>query len=161
MPLAYFLTFRTFGSWVRGDARGWVDRQRNVPNSPYHPADSVRWERERRRLRQPPAMLDPASVALVTTTIRQTCHRRGWKLRALSVRTNHVHAVVVAERRPEVVMGAFKACSTLALRGAGLLAAGSAIWSRHGSTRYLWTEAAEEAACAYVLERQHRDLEPD
>lgn len=58
-------------------------------------------------------------------------------------------------------MGAFKACSTLAVRGAGLLAAGSAVWSRHGSTRYLWTEAAVEAACTYVLERQQRDPDPD
>lgn len=82
-------------------------------------------------------------------------------MHAQSVRTNHVHAVVAAECRPEVVMGAFKACSTLALRGAGLLGAGSAIWSRHGSTRYLWTERAVEAACVYVLERQHRDPESD
>lgn len=157
VPLAYFVSFRTFGTWLRGDPRGWVDRQHNVRDSPYRPGSPEFWERERRRLRQPAARLDPQSVAVVTTTVRETCRRRGWRLRALNVRTNHVHAVVTAECGPEVVMGAFKACSSLALRRVGLLGAGCVLWSRHGSTRYLWNEAAVEAACEYVVERQDRD----
>jgi REP element-mobilizing transposase RayT len=161
VPLAYFLSYRTFGTWLRGDPRGWVDRQGSVPDSPYRPGSADRWERERRHLRQPPAKLDPQSRAVVTTTLRETCRRRGWTLHALNVRTNHVHAVVAAECGPEVVMGAFKACSTLALRRAGLLGAGCVLWSRHGSTRYLWNEAAVEAACEYVMERQDREPEPD
>jgi hypothetical protein len=93
--------------------------------------------------------------------MRETCRRREWLLRALHVGAEHVHGVVAAQCRPEVVMGAWKACSTLALRRAGLLGAGCVVWSRHGSTRYLWSEAAVEAACVYVLERQRRDGSPD
>jgi hypothetical protein len=161
VPLAYFVSFRTFGTWLRGDPRGWVDRQHHGPDSPYRPGSPEVWEQERRRLRQPAAKLDARSAAVVTTTIRETCGRRGWTLHALNVRTIHVHTVVAAACGPEVVMGAFKACSSLALRRAGLLAAGRVLWSRHGSTRYLWSEVAVEAACEYVMERQDWDPSPE
>lgn len=157
VPLACCVSFRTFGTWLRGDPRGWVDRQHNVPDSPYRAGSPELQERERRRVRQPAAKLDAPSAAVVTATIRETCRRRGWTLPALNVRTFHVHTVVGAECGPEVVMGAFKACSSLALRRAGLRAAGGVLWSRHGSTRYLWSDVAVEAACEYVEERQDRD----
>ena len=82
-------------------------------------------------------------------------------MHALNVRTIHVHTVVAAACEPEVVMGASKACSSLALRRAGLLAAGCVLWSRHGNTRYPWNEVAVEAACEYVMERQDWDPSPE
>ena len=40
-PAGHFLTFRTYGTWLHGDARGSVDRFHNVPGEPlreYRPA---------------------------------------------------------------------------------------------------------------------------
>jgi hypothetical protein len=70
LPLAYFLTFRTYGSWLPGDPRGWVDRQRNVPGTTYEAPDPERWAREVRRLRQPPVALDPVAALVVDGAIR-------------------------------------------------------------------------------------------
>jgi hypothetical protein len=34
-PLAYFISFRTYGTWLHGDKRGSIDRFQNRYRSPY------------------------------------------------------------------------------------------------------------------------------
>jgi REP element-mobilizing transposase RayT len=96
--------------------------------------------------------------AVVDRTIREVCEYRDWVLHALNVRSNHVHIVVSAACRPEYAMTSFKSWSTRRLREARLIAPGIKIWSRHGSTRYLWSDDALVAACLYTEEDQGEDL---
>jgi hypothetical protein len=35
MPLAYLITFRSYGTWLHGDQRGSIDRFHNRYKSPY------------------------------------------------------------------------------------------------------------------------------
>jgi REP element-mobilizing transposase RayT len=78
-------------------------------------------------------------------------------LRAVNVRTNHVHSVVSALTNPESILNAFKAYSTRALRAVGLISLNIKPWSRHGSTVYLWKEKDVEKAVEYVtLGQDHR-----
>jgi REP element-mobilizing transposase RayT len=79
---------------------------------------------------------------------------RGWTLHAINVRTNHVHVVVAGRDAPERMMTAVKARATRSLREARLVADAVKPWARHGSTRWLWTPDAVEAACRYVVEGQ-------
>jgi hypothetical protein len=51
------------------------------------------------------------------------------------------------------MMTAFKARATRHLRKE-LVADDVKLWARHGSTRWLWTRDAVEAACRYVVEGQ-------
>lgn len=76
---------------------------------------------------------------------------RGYGLRAINARTNHIHVVVSAANKPEPVMRSFKAYATRKLRDTGLMAVEIEPWSRHGSTLYLWTEEEVEIAVQYVL----------
>ena len=46
--------------------------------------------------------------AVVLATIQGHCAYRGWNLLAAHVRSNHVHAVVAAETRPERIMNEFQ-----------------------------------------------------
>src|ERR1019366_10599368 len=46
-PLAFFITFTTYGTWLHGRAPGSVDRQHNIPDTPFLPPDRER-EREMR-----------------------------------------------------------------------------------------------------------------
>jgi len=39
LPLAYFLTLRTYGTWLHGDERGSVDAKHNCYNTPYTAPD--------------------------------------------------------------------------------------------------------------------------
>ena len=61
--------------------------------------------------------------------------------------------------QPEAMMNAFKSWSTRGLQEEGLVELverGGRVWSRHGSTRYLWNHGAVEAACAYVRDQGSR-----
>jgi len=47
-------------------------------------------------------------------------------------------------------MGQWKAWSTRRLRERGWVGAEQPVWTRHGSTRYLWRGCNVESALAYV-----------
>ncbi len=151
-PLAYLITFRCYGTWMHGDGRGSVDREehnvygtpRIAPNQKLEQADST-------SLKHPPVTLDAPQRAAVEEAIREVCEYRGFRLDAVNVRTNHVHAVVAAGYRPEGVMNAFKSYATRRLRELGLILPGTKMWARHGSTRYLWKPHYVEEAIGYVL----------
>jgi REP element-mobilizing transposase RayT len=103
-----------------------------------------------------PFSLGSAEAQCVETSVRETCMARNWQLYAINVRTNHVHVVVSAPGLPEPLMRTLKAWATRALRRARLAAPDTRIWSRHGSTVYLWTERDIEGACTYVVYGQDK-----
>jgi REP element-mobilizing transposase RayT len=99
-------------------------------------------------------LLDDAGRSIVTATVVEVCDHRGWPLLAVNARTNHVHVVVSSLCTPEQAMVTFKAWCTRRLREAMLVTEETRVWSRHGSTRYLWTEAHVRGAVKYVAEGQ-------
>jgi REP element-mobilizing transposase RayT len=107
---------------------------------------------------QQPFDLDGQRRHVVERAVREVCAYREWALHALNVRTNHVHLVVSSPLPPEAAMTTLKAWSTRRLREAGLLESDVKPWSRHGSTRYLWTIDDVQAACSYVIDSQGADL---
>lgn len=148
-PDAFLVTFRTYGSQLPGDERGWCHHSRGMqPPSPGLHAYSLSL------LRGPIVSLDPAARARVLDAIRQVCRYRQWELRAAHVRTQHVHAVVSAADDPDRVMRDFKAWSTRALRAASHPVAFGSVWARGGSSVPLWNEREVTDAAIYVYERQ-------
>lgn len=157
-PLAYLITFPTYGKWLHGDSRGSVDRDHNIPGTPMLPPDEKRRRYEDRQLRHKSIVLDAAARAVVQRTVLDVAEHRGWTVHAINVRSNHVHVVVSTDRAPERVMNDLKSWSTRRLIETGILAPGTRVWMRHGSTRYLWKPQEVEAACRYVAEGQGPDL---
>src|SRR5215470_8580668 len=153
-PLAYFITFTTYGTWLHGRAAGSVDREHNAPGTPFLPADADMEAERRKALRQEPYALDEPRQAVVLRTIREVAAHRGWKLWAVHVRTNHVHIVVTAACKPEKVMSDLKAWASRRLREAFGEDADRDRWTQHGSTRYLWDVASLDGAIVYVLDEQ-------
>jgi hypothetical protein len=47
IPLAYFITFTCYGTWLHGDERGSVDDEHNTPGTPVLDPDPERRGRER------------------------------------------------------------------------------------------------------------------
>jgi hypothetical protein len=39
-PLAYFISFRSYGTWLHGDKRGAIDRAHNRYRTPYLPSQA-------------------------------------------------------------------------------------------------------------------------
>ena len=158
-PLAYFLTWTCYGTWLHGDARGSVDLDHNAPGTPYLPPYQQRMRTTAQALHHAPVNLNQQARGLVTRTILGHCTIRGWTAHALNVRTNHVHIIVTCPScRPEVAMNQFKSWCTRHLREAGLVSMATQVWTHHGSTRYLNSEASLAAAMDYVVYGQDRHV---
>lgn len=153
--LGYFITMRTYGTWLHGDPDGSVDRDHNrLGEERLGPNEArSRWERE--QLVHPPVSFGAEARWVIDATVREVCAHRGWGLAALHVRTTHVHVVVVAPAdSPERVMNDFKAYCTRRLREAGVFARDIRVWSHHGSTRYLDTRESFDRAVVYTRDEQ-------
>ena len=157
-PLAYLITLRTYGTWLHGDERGSMDRKHNVYGTSKIKPTPLLHKSDAKQLRHPPVTLNARQRPVVEKAIGEVCDHRPYVLRAISVRTNHVHTVVSAMHDPEPVLKAFKAYATRALRGAKLMPTKVKPWVRHGSTVYLWNEKDVAKAIEYVLLGQGDDL---
>ena len=157
-PLAYLISFRSYGTWLHGDKRGSIDRFHNRYGDPYLPTNYAWKHHNHKRLKKTPFILRARARGSVEKAIRETCSIRKWHLHAFNVRTNHVHTVVTANRKPELVLNAFKANATRQLRQDQLWSHLSSPWADKGSKISLWNERSVTNAINYVLSGQGGDL---
>src|SRR5262249_55441915 len=102
IPLAYFITFRCYGTWLHGDQRGSIDRFHNQYKSPYIPPNEKWLAHNEQKLKGEAVILNAAQREAVEKAIREVCQHRNWLLMAINVRTNHIHTVVaIGEAKPE------------------------------------------------------------
>jgi REP element-mobilizing transposase RayT len=150
-PLAYFLTWTTYGTWLPGDERGWVRR----PGT-FEPPNTNLKRIARQLQSETSLILSVDQRHVVENTIREHCQVRGWHLWIVRALSNHVHVVVTANSyNPHTVMDQFKAWCTRKLKTAS--AAGSQRknwWTERGSTRYINDDESLEAAIIYVRDFQ-------
>ena len=152
-PLAYLITFRTYGTWLHGDERHSVDthRQLNVRGLPDRPQNKKLEAIMRSKLVHEPTILNIQQRETVKKAIEEVCVHRQYSLHAINARSNHAHTVVSSVDRPERVAELFKKYATRALRNKGLAGPNIRIWSRGCSTRYLWKDNHLSLAIEYVL----------
>ena len=154
IPLAYFITVHTYGTWLPGDARGWVDHHRACKGDGA-PASSGALNVSAEALMQhPPLTLSADMRRIVESAIRATCGEAGWTLLALSVRTNHLHALVVSDAVAGQVLSRLKGVASRSLRRSGLVPSNQPVWSKQGSTRYLWRAESVTRVEYYIDEMQ-------
>jgi len=152
-PLAYFLTWTTYGTWLPGDERGWVERPgRFRPPNPRLQAVA------RSLLTEEPCVLNPDQRRLVEATIARHCTIRGWHLHVVNCRTQHVHVVVTAPIDPEKVRDQFKAWCTRHLKEQQRAGQAEAVrikwWAERGSQRWLNDEESLAEAIRYARDCQ-------
>ncbi|MCC9599960.1 transposase [Stieleria sp. JC731] len=109
------------------------------------------------RLSHEVILLSDEHQCVVDRVIRSHCDLRGWKLWAVSTRSNHVHVVVTA---PDIeitrVRDQLKANGTRAVREIDRRFIGRPVWTTKGDIQVLRTETALEQALVYVEEAQDR-----
>ena len=152
--MRYFITFACYGSHVRGDGSGSVDRKHNIPGSRRLRADPGRAAGERSRMDQAPYVLDLSRRASVLEAIAEVCKHRAWGLLAAHIRSTHAHVVVDAEVRPEKVMSDLKSYASRRLSGLGVDGPDRRRWARHGSTLWLKSDEDVRTAIRYVVDGQ-------
>ena len=156
-PLAYFITWTCYGTFLPGDDRGWTKLQKGEMLPQPLLAD---WCKE--QMTEKPIFLDEDQRNIVEETVTKHCQIRMWHLHAVNCRTNHCHVVVTANSHDgEQVRDQFKSWCTRKLRE--VLAVGREPsgdtqrenwWTRKGSVRNLFDDESLEAAIRYTLEAQ-------
>lgn len=153
-PIAYFLTWVTYGTWLPGDARGWVEYHKG-----WQLPDPVREAEAAARMAEDACRLTKEQRVAVEQQIAETCRFRGWQLHAVNCRSNHVHVVVSAPGTvPTKIRTDLKAWATRCLK-ARFDPHRENWWAERGSIRYVNDEKSLGAAIVYVLEGQ--DSKPE
>jgi REP element-mobilizing transposase RayT len=150
-PLAYFISWTCYGTWLPGDQRGWVDKHEANSQVPYKAPDPKHQAWAMERMAEPPVTLTTDQRGLAERAIRETCRHRTWVAHEVNVRSNHAHIVVTAPNTtPERVLQSLKANATRLLK---TTAPRKHWWTEGGSTRYLNNEQSVAAAIQYVRDQ--------
>lgn len=112
--LGYMVTFTTYGTWLQGDERGFtkngkilsVNKELEQANKKRQSSKEVTLKKEQREI--------------VRSTILQEAARIGENVLAISVRSNHIHAVIEGGGKgADMVVNRFKTAAFYALRENG------------------------------------------
>jgi REP element-mobilizing transposase RayT len=159
-PLAYFLTWPTYGTWLPGDERGWVKWHHGI-----QPPDPVKQLEARARMTEDSCRLNREERDQVEAAIAECCAVRGWTLHAVNCRTNHVHVVISAREHPDRVRSQLKTWSARKLKELTRVVVAQSEytcdirtkwWADRGSKKYLNDDDQLERAVAYVQVAQDR-----
>ncbi len=149
-PIAHFITWTSFGTWLPGDERGWW-RQ----GGEWQPANELFRKMAAAEMKETPFILSLDDRDIVEQTVSKHCEFRGWILHAVRSRLNHVHVVVTAPGyKPETVRDQFKAWCTRKLKPTH--PGRERFWTEGGSRRWINHENDLEATVLYVNEAQDR-----
>jgi REP element-mobilizing transposase RayT len=160
----WFLTWRTYGTWLPGDDRGFVgafhDRHgvrtsQNEPGVPMAEGQPHLMNYAARVMTGGEVRLAPAHAADLLDQFQETCAVRGWKLLAAAVLSTHVHVIVEVDGDPEgfAVLRDLKSYAGRRLNRVAGRPAGGSWWSASGSRRVLKDAANVAAAMRYVSDQ--------
>ncbi|MDQ3801122.1 MAG: transposase [Acidobacteriota bacterium] len=151
-PLAYLITLRCYGTRLHGDEKSAVDRHGyNVYGTARRDTNLKLENMMREEMKQKPFVYSDSQRKIVEEAITEVCKYRDYDLKALNVRSNHVHAVVSAQIKPELIIDSFKSYATRKLRRNFMIGNDTKVWARGRSRRYLWKPQQVALAIEYVL----------
>lgn len=150
-PLAYLITLRCYGTWLHG-AKAAVDRHGyNSFGAPRRGVNLKLKDKMLAEMPQKPFLLAENQRSTTEKAVIEVCEYRKYDLKAVNVRSNHVHVVVSAQIKPELIINAFKSFATRKLRENFLIDRETKVRARGGSRRYLWKPRHVALAVDYVL----------
>ena len=150
-PIAYFITWTVYGTYLHGDSRWW--RQGGVSREPRPKLEQ--WHRD--RLKHDIILLSESHRETTKTKIVEHCIHRDWKLWVANPRTNHVHVVVSAPGYLGTkVRDQLKANCTSGLRKCDSQFMDRPVWTTKGDVECIWTKEELERVVQYAEETQGR-----
>ncbi|MBX7105561.1 MAG: hypothetical protein K1X57_15870 [Gemmataceae bacterium] len=138
--LGTMFTTTTYGTWLRGDRRGWIDDGRLMPPNP------ALEDADRARLKHPMYLFPPDELLQVGTMIGNSITSRlGLPIYALTVQTWHIHLLTgPGPHTPADIMK----CAEEAVRYG--LKPGRPIWTADYDKRYCFDETALHNRINYI-----------
>jgi REP element-mobilizing transposase RayT len=148
LPIGYFITCVTYGTWLPGDDRGWVEYHRG-----WKLPDPARHLEAEAKMNEDACILNLPQRTAVNLQVRETCDYRGWTLHAVNCRSNHMHIVVTAPNTSSrKVRIDLKAWATRRLKKFD--PSRDNWWAERGSIRWLFDAEGLEATIFYTLDGQ-------
>ena len=150
-PIAYLITWTTYGTWLPGDERGWRHRGEGGAR----PQDELIAKMAEADMKEAAFVLSPVDREIVELTVERHCEIRKWTLHRVNARSNHIHVVVTAPGcKPETVRNQLKAWCTRELKPNN--PGRERFWTEGASCRWINHEDDLEAAITYVAEVQDK-----
>ncbi len=138
--LAIMFTLTTYGTWLRGDQRGWVDDGRILPANPILEAD------DRKRMKHSVYLFERSGLLEVGGFIgKSVCERLNLRIWALTVQRWHVHLLVGHTNH---AVPAIVKCAKDAVRWG--LRPGRPIWADGYDKRYCFDQASVWNRVGYI-----------
>lgn len=152
---AYFITLRTYGTWLHGVNPSSVNRKSNTVGTPRVAPSRPMFRKMYANRQEPELIFNLEQARTVLRSVQETCGYFGWTLYAAHVRSNHGHLVLQADVSKEEATRKLKSFATRDLRQAhDVLRARKHFWARHGSTRNIWRPGSLFPVLYYVVKEQ-------
>ncbi len=158
IPHAYFITCRTYGTWLHGDKRESVDRNHNVFLTPKIKQNVGLQNRMQNVCNEEAFMMNASQRQIVLQSIIDTCQCSQWHLYTAHVRVNHMHVVLKSEKEPEKIATTLKAYATRYLKKHHPQLNRERFWSRGASTGYIFQSDNIFRAMQYTIEEQGKEM---
>jgi hypothetical protein len=144
--LGTLITATTYGTWLRGDERGWID------DGVLMPPDPVLQTNDRERLTHPPYLFAVESLMRIGDAIGLSLReRQKHHILALTVQTWHVHVVIgFTPLGMDRVVKCAKDAARYHLRP------GRPIWTDGYDKRFCFEESSLRARVGYVERHNER-----
>jgi REP element-mobilizing transposase RayT len=145
----------TYGTWLPGDARGFVERgicnEFSTPCNADIPELKAYAERE---MKESPIFFNIEQANLILTHWRKVIPTVGWYLFAVAIMPNHFHVVLASPtgQRKEDYLRTLKARASFALNKKY---GKRTWWTVSGSVRYCFDEHALDARIEYVMNQEN------
>jgi len=154
-PLAYFITFTTYGTWLHCDSRGSVIIERHTPKQ-LIPSEHF-YLHQQQQLKYPCVALDAVQRKIVLQTVISHCTIKNWRLYAAHIRSNHVDILAASDEKADKVMNELKAWATRKMRQAHYTM--PKVWTQHGSTQFVFTQSKLKEKARYIICEQGEKME--
>ena len=167
-PFALLITWTCYGTWLPGDARGYVSNthlpgggwspKENIPGTPYTEDNPLTRHQTGKLLAQAPTWLSVEQAHCAALELVKATAKRNWRILRAALMANHVHVVIrdcpddgPAVRR--VLKGTTQA------KLSDLVGENRSWWTRGGSDRYLHGDNAILGAMNYVAGQKYKLVE--
>ena len=137
-PLAYHITFGTYGTRLHGDERGTVDRRHNTPGNPVLGSTESWQNKEQQLLKNLQIVLTHEQCTFTETSLPDICRRGDWTYHIAAAQEDHVHVLLESNREGKAVRRWLKSWLSEALSHRWPLGERQRWWAVGGSVKYVW-----------------------
>ncbi|MEX0728683.1 MAG: transposase [Planctomycetaceae bacterium] len=157
----WFFTWTTYGTWLPGDARGFVspkfdqeqpEKRNNIVGVEYDKDRPKLRELARTKLVGDPVYLRFEHAEVIQVQFAETAWRRGWTIVIAAIIANHIHLVVgvFGDPDPEDLLRDFKSYASGSLNRSFPRPASGTWWTESGSKRKVKDPRHFDAVVRYV-----------